>query len=274
MGVLVLKDKGGGGGGGVTVFESNWDTATGNSQNAVQDGFLWDETYCTHDVVLEVVAGSTASWTLTTNILRCENHGEEFCWQIETTDAIPEGEDYAIRMYSRVDDELETKFHAVAIPVSGTYAVPWAIDDVSTTFNYNARFGAFYGAGSNWVTPSDQSRDTWYRHEIFVERVSATTMRMYPRLYNAAGTLLFDWFEFVNIDNAAESLEDFYDGGGVGTIGTDGSGRTVNDMFRHFGVGYEGSAGASGTGQAWFYAAVKIVTGVAKEDALWVGPIE
>lgn len=272
MAVMVLKDKGGGGGG-VTVFESNWDTATGNTQNAVQDGFLWDETYCTHSQILEVVTGDPVGWTLTDNVLRVENHGEEFCWQIETTDAIPEDEDYVIRMYWMVDDELETHFHAVAIPVSGTYAVPWGIDDVGATFNYDVRFGGFYGAASNWVTPSDQSRDTWYRSEIFIERVDATHMRMYPRLYNMAGDLLFDWDEFVNIEDPGETLQEYYTGGGSGTIGTDGSGRTIDDMFRHFGVGYEGSAGAAGTGQAWFYAGVKVVTGLSKTDALWIGPI-
>src|SRR5688572_6347075 len=65
-------------------FRSDWSAGTGNSQAAVTDDGLWQNTVCpTWNQVLSVVPGTEANWTLTPNVLRVDNRGAMFCGQVE-----------------------------------------------------------------------------------------------------------------------------------------------------------------------------------------------
>ena len=247
------------------LFRSDWGTATGSSENAVQDGGRWNESYCGHQDVLSVVPGATVGWSGTANALQVTNRGETRCWQIETTRAIPQGRSYYIRFYAMVDTENQTNFHPIAINVGDgvtpTQMSPWSIESpTSNGWQVAHRYSRLSYNDYGWkATPVLQRRE-WYRFEYFVELLSNQRFRVWPRVYNMAGNLIVDARNYNHLDGGSRTLQQFHDAGGSSPYGN-------ADAVRRFGVGYEGSAGAVASGGRWYYAAVEI-----RSDT-WPGPV-
>jgi hypothetical protein len=265
---------GGGGGGGDPLpaqgqlFRSDWSTAVGTTDGALGDGGKWNNQICSGDLrrrVLSVVPGSSAGWTATPNVLQVTNRGGVNCGMVEVTNAVPPGTNFYIRMYIRVEDENQITFHSIDLNAVGAIQAPlWSIFDPVERVDYNPKFTIETPESQfrRWRPRTKLRQGTWYRFEWQVEFVStaARTARIWPRIYDMQGTLLFDASGYVGIDQSGSTLQQYYDRGGTARF-------TDLDLARRFGLGYEGTAGANDTGRKWFYAGVEI-----RSDT-WPGPI-
>ena len=242
------------------LFRSDWSTALGANDAAQSDGGKWDNLICAgtyRNRVLSVVAGSTAGWTATPNILQVTNRGEQNCGAIEVTNAVPPGTNFYIRVYIRVEDENQPSFHSINLnPVGAIEAPLWAIWEPSAGVNYNPKLTIHNPTSSqyrNWRPRQKLSQGVWYRFEWFVEMVSvsARTARIWPRISDMAGNLLYDASSFVAYDQSSTTLQQYYNGGAT---------TRFNDLTlaRRFGIGYEGTGSASDQGRKWYYAAVEL----------------
>ncbi|MGH7462393.1 MAG: Ig-like domain-containing protein, partial [Longimicrobiales bacterium] len=232
---------------GGVLFRSDWNTATGNSVNAVTDGGRYDGGVCGHQDVLSVVPGAAHGWTLTPNVLQVTNRGETRCWKVETERSVPQGINYYIRFYAMIDNEYQTNFHSVAISAATTQAALWSIEQANTAgylhaFRYprDPDYMDF-----SWTCDTRLTRRAWYRFEFFVEILSST-FRVWPRIYDAAGNLVCQASTYHHVDGGSRTLQDMNNSGG--------SPFTNLDLLRRFGIGYEGTGGATNTGTHWYYA--------------------
>jgi hypothetical protein len=99
---------------------------------------------------------------------------------------------------------------------------------------------------------------TWHRFEWFVEfvnvRANDADVRIWPRIYDMNGTLMFDASTYRRAPgwcgSETETLQAFYGSGGL---------LRFNDLSltRNFGVGYEGQNGVQ-AGNTWYYAAAAV----------------
>ena len=251
------------------LFSSNWSTALGTSDAAHSDGGKWNNLICAptyRNRVLSVVSGSNAGWTATPNVLQVTNRGEVNCGMVEVTNAVPTGTNFYIRVYIRVEDENQPSFHSIDLNAVGDIQTPlWAIWEPQAGVNYNPKLTLHNPTSSqlgNWRPRQKLAQGVWYRFEWYVEFVSLTarTARIWPRIYDMAGTLLYDASSFVAYNQSTTTLQQYYDGGGT-TRFSDLS------LARRFGLGYEGTGGASDQGRRWFYAAVEL-----RSDT-WPGPV-
>jgi hypothetical protein len=200
-------------------------------------------------------------WTATPNVLQVTNRGETRCWKVETTSAIPQGQNYYVRFYARVEDEMQTSFHSVAISAATTQAALWSIEQANASGYLHAfRYPRSpYYLDFSWVCDTRLARRAWYRFEFYVEILSAGRFRISPRVYDAAGNLICQSSTFHHVDGGSRTLQDLNN--------TGGSPYTNLDLLRRFGIGYEGTGGATNTGTHWYYAAVEI-----RSDT-WPGPV-
>jgi hypothetical protein len=108
----------------------------------------------------------------------------------------------------------------------------------------------------------------WYRFEYHVDFVGANRVQVHPRVYDAAGTLLFSDADFQQEDYGSAAwngsrtwtLASYYAAGHSFCVEP----RWVND----FGLGNNGQQGASDTRLPWYFAAVQIRTD------RWPGPVD
>jgi len=250
---------------GEVLFRSSWNSGTGNGDAAVSDGGIWPALVCpafARQPVLSVVPGSQIGWTATANVLQVTNRGSEYCGQVETRNQLPQGQDLFIRMYIRVENESQINFHPVDLNCCGDIQVPlWSIDRPQAGVSYVPRMiiKPRDGRGDQRFSPPALAQRQWYRFEWHVDYVSGGRSRVYPRIYDLAGTLLYDADDYRHQDTG-QTLQAFYDAGGYNTFSN-------LDLARRFAIGYEGSAMARDNGALWYYAAVEI-----RSDS-WVGPV-
>ena len=250
-------------------MSSDWSSAVGNTDFALSDGGYWNVQFCTNDRsrVLNVVAGVPLGWTRTPNVMSVRYLGEA-CAQFEKTDAVPASTSHYGRMYFRNDATSGPNNHPVTYNCCGPIQiVPWARYPTATGLWINLRTNAPYpfNAWAPGVVGTaghrQLSHGTWYRYEWFIEYVTPTTLRFWPRLYDLAGNLLYDSSTFVHQDygGSGPNLASWYAAGNVITI-------TDPQLARRFGAGNEGPAGAPNTGQYYYFASMALsLSG-------WVGP--
>lgn len=250
------------------VFRSTWATATGNSDQAVSDGGLWNRLYCWEGRpnVLSVVSGASVGWSRTPNVLAIRQTQE--CGNVERVPTVPASTTHWGRFWWRNDETSTDHMHPVTYNVSGTIQmVPWARAGKSnghqiavSTPRYGNGSPASYNHSMWWLRPQLQN-GVWYRYEWMIEYVSATAYRVWPRVYSMAGALLYDasnYFWRDSTGDPSQSLATFYANGG--TFG-------VNDVerARNFGLGNEGPGGSRATMGYWYIADV----GLSLEG--WIG---
>lgn len=252
------------------LFRSDWSSATGSSDSAHSDAGRWTDLFCSSTVrsrVLAVVPGSTAGWTATPNIMQVTNRGAQNCGMVESVVA-PRGASYFIRMYIRVEDENQFSFHSVNINSLGDVQVPlWAIFNPVAGVDYSPKLTLAHpnpSAIRDWRPRTKIRMAQWYRFEWHVEifDVANRSARIWPRIYDMAGTLVADASAYIQEahPNSPLTLQQWYDNGGFHRF-------TDLEMARKFGLGYEGPAGAADRGRKWYYAAVEI-----RSDT-WAGPL-
>lgn len=262
---------------GVT-FSSDWSTATGNSDAALRDGGRWNTAYCAQaSTVLSVIPGNTVGWTKTANVLRLQQTGSSGCGTLERIDAVPLSTSHWGRLYFR-NDEIGTQHNhvvtynpGVGAPIQTAIWNRWGAPDGVNIFvrTYYTSAGVSMGYPTNvWSigTPGVFGRDrlahgTWYRYEWHMEYVTATTYRIWPRIYDMGGTLLYDATRFYQSDypsSGSHSLATWYAAGNT-------FGFTDVTLGRRFGLGNEGPGGSTNTGGFWYHADVALST------AGWIG---
>jgi hypothetical protein len=267
---VTVQQEAPGGGGTALLFSSDWSTATGSTDNALRDGGRWANVVCwpVYPQVLQVIPGAQVGWNMTPNVMQVTNRGSQYCGQVNSETNVPQLTSFYIRFYVRVEDENQSNFHPVAVNCCGDIQwTPWSIDV------FGAVPGETYHAVMHVPTPQGQPFNSWrprqrlpmrqwFRFEYYVEYINPTSLRarIWPRVYDFNGTLLYDASSFVSHwDNGANVLAQFYANGGYVQL------RNA-DLARRFSMGYEGTSGATDQGRRWFYAKVEL-----RSDR-WPGP--
>lgn len=255
------------------TFSSDWSTALGSSVAALQDGGKWNTAYCQQAAnVLSVVAGSTVGWTKTPNVLRLQQLGSTQCGTLEKLNAVPLSTSHWGRFYFR-NDEIGTQHNHVVTynPGVGTpiqtalwnrWGAPDGVSIFMRTYYTSAGGGMSYptnlwSIGTAGVVGRDRlPNGVWYRYEWHMEYVTSTTYRIWPRIYNMAGTLLYDATRFYQNDypqSGTHSLSTWYSAGNT-------FGFSDVTLAQRFGLGNEGPGGSSNTGGYWYHADVALST--------------
>jgi hypothetical protein len=247
------------------VFESDWSTATGTTDNALNDGGTWGSIGCpgTAAAVGLVLDGAALGWTRTTNVIRMEFNGAGPCIMLEQSDAVTISTTHWGQFWIRNDSVGTKNDHPVAynnLHFSGDIqAVPF------TRHSNNPLGGShpteWYTAvvvnGSKCFSPA-LDNETWYRFEWEMEYVTGTTVKMHPRIYSDAGTLLYTADDYAYAPGGYASLQAAYDGGVTHTIGD-------AELARDWGMGQEGPGGQPDTGDFFYYGAVRL------SETGWIG---
>lgn len=259
------------------IFESNWATELGGSDNAVRDGGRWswyaefngaDPTV----QLLSVVSGGPDA----RNALRVQQRGEVFAANIEKDDFIPLSTDYYVRYYMRNDDTSPSGDHVVTVETFNypnltymrKYSDTGSWEFVISMYGCGEHYPLnHWGPWQRWpltlAAPAQMSSGQWYRFEYHIDFVDATQIQVHPRVYDATGTLLFDDDDFRQQDWTGSAPDDrtlasYYAAGGSFCVDP----TYMND----FGMGNNGQAGAQDTGLSWYFAAVQI------RNDTWPGP--
>lgn len=200
------------------AFDSEWDTATGTTDNALGDGGVWDAFSGSGRAnCLAVVANTGLGFTKTTNVFRMEAV-EGDSGLVIANDAVPSQTDFWGQVYlmnSETNPDNVMLHCGTLLPV-GSIQLAWlARWPGATTWQLGVR-----PAGtphSRYQVTLDN--DTWYRYAWRIVFTSSTQFRFYPEVYSyddgdptGPGTLLFDADDF-NYEGI-QSLAEFYAGGG------------------------------------------------------------
>jgi hypothetical protein len=253
------------------VFASDWSTAAGTSDSALRDGGRWTNLYCAQAAqTLTVVPGGPVGWTKTPNVLRLQQLGPTSCGTLEKTELLPVSTSHWGRLYFR-NDESGTQHNHVATYNPGIGApiqvAFWNRNGSAAGVSIFLR--TYYRANGElatyptnlWFIGTQDSPNvarlahgTWYRYEWHMEYVTPTTYRIWPRIYDLAGTLLFDATRFYQNDyplSGTHSLASWYAAG-------NSFGFTDVTLARRLGLGNEGPGGSTNTGGYWYHADVAI----------------
>jgi hypothetical protein len=234
------------------VFTLDWSHSTGNSDAATSDGGKATvDRYCSTRVdVLSVVNQATLTsrgitWTRTPNVLSVRSI-DPGCGHVELVDHwdTPEaGDRWAVRYFvCNGANQDDTKQHPAcywpvgAIEVVHTYIetrdqfdVPLSPADGRWTHGMT-----FAGLDFPWYAMDGGSRrilsaDTWYRTEHIIHWLSATTFRVYPRLYTLAGDLLNDYTTYRHANAANGTMEEWYGAGNFFEV-NDGTSQNIRTI--------------------------------------------
>ncbi|MCL4213158.1 MAG: Ig-like domain-containing protein [Gemmatimonadales bacterium] len=248
---------------GTVLFSSDWNTA-GTSIAAVTDGGLWPILACgsVYQNVMSVVAGAPLGFTDSPNVLRVRMAGQD-CAMLQRDGIIPASTTHWGRFYIRNDEFGTSNTHPVAYHnVHGAdpiQAVPLQrFANISNGFWQIGVPAAGSYPANRFYTPL-LPNGVWYRYEWEMRYLSATTFQFYPRIYNAAGVLLYDASNLM-AEGGGLSLQQWYNQGGYNNLGGNGSAGTAAQLARNFGIGNEGPSVASNTGGSWYYARFAIST--------------
>jgi hypothetical protein len=247
--------------GGSVIFESNWDTALGVSNAAIADNGRWPNYWefnnGTGVQLMSVVSGGPGGH----NALRVQQRGGSLAADVQLDDFMPQSTDFYVRFYLKNDDTSSSGDHVVT---SDTYNYA-NLTYIRKTSGASAwKFVvSMYGCGGSypyvhWGPAQTLTNGQWYRFEYFVDFVDATHIQVHPRVYDAAGTLLFSDAQFMQEDGAGSLATRYAAGGNF----------CVNPTFMNeFAMGNNGQAGAVDTGRYWYYGALQIRTDT------WPGPV-
>lgn len=252
------------------IFQSNWDTASGTSANAVSDGGRWPSYWefnrGTNVQLLSVVPGGVNGH----NALRVLQRGSTYAANLQIDNVVGQSHDYYLRYYMRNDDTSSAGDHTVT---GDTYQYP----NLTFMRKYGSPTGwtfvsSFYGCGytypiGHWGPAQKMTNGQWYRFEYFVHFVDSTHIEVHPRVYDSSGTLIMSDADFQQSDIGSSSwngrsdwtLASYYAAGQSFCVQPE----WVNDL----GLGNNGQQGADDTGLAWYFSAVEI-----RPDR-WPGPV-
>jgi hypothetical protein len=258
-------------GGGGVVFESNWDTAIGGTTTAVTDGGRWPRymefNNGTGVRLMSVVSGGPNGH----NALRVQQRGSSFAADVQADNVLPQSTDYYVRFYMRNDDTSGSGDHIVT-PDIYNYA-NWTYirkNGGPTGWRFVSSSYACESPGwpvVHWGPPSALSNGQWYRFEYYVNFVNSNHIQVHPRVYDAAGTLLFTDADFRQ-ESYGSALWNGRSDWTLASYYAAGHSHCVFPTWMNdFAMGNNGQQGASDTGMYWYYAALQIRTDT------WPGPL-
>jgi hypothetical protein len=250
---------------GALLFASDW------SRGDVLDGGTWDYIACqSAPQASAVVDGATVGWTKTPKVVRFRQLGESVCAMLVKSNVLPASTSHWGRLYFR-NDEVGSIHNHVATYNPG-FGTPiqlsfWNRRGTSAgmelflrTYSNSYPTDLWNVRGPQGTAAAKFANGQWFRYEWHLEYVSADRVRIWPRVYDLAGTLLADASTTYRNDAAAtasQSLAAYYAGGGTFRIDPV-LGRTI-------GLGNEGPATSTSTGGYWYHADVALsLTG-------WIG---
>lgn len=203
------------------------------------------------------------------NALRVLQHGE-LAAAVQKKNTIPAGTDFYVRFYFRNDDTSSPGDHCAAGDV---FEYPnLTLLRKSSGPNDWQHIISVYGCGyvypvGHWTLRARLARLAWYRMEYFVHWTSPTAIQVHPRVYDAAGTLLFQDADYQQSDFGSSGL---WNGSQTWTLASYyAAGRDFcvhPEFLTGLGIGNNGQAGAADTGLPWYFAGVQIRTD------RWPGP--
>ena len=244
------------------------------------DGGAWDrlvECMGGFASVMSVVSGASAGFSLTPNVLRMQQRGSTMCGNIERTqNSVPASTTHWGRFYFRNDETATGHWHPVTYNCCGAIQIiPWARfgspsgvkigvgtsrdgNGVALGYPYSLWFpGVRPGAG-----PVQLENGRWYRYEYEIRYLTARSYRIYPRIYDMNGTLLYDYRTFFQNDNngtTSKSLQTWYE------ADNRAFGITDPNLAKNIGIGNEGPGGSSDSRGYWYLASLALST------SSWIG---
>lgn len=217
-------------------FYSAWDYAIGESADALMDGpsgsRKWDS-LSSEPGEFSVIDGDAVGWTLTPNVLRYLGNGSGGDGMVNVNTSYWQNRtDFYLRFWARYDSTTRYVNHSPSFPQSGSLV--WSFSTEGTQNSGGAgwtaqagvrivnsgtiggtNFGYALSNGSSRIYPLDPS--LFYRFEYHIQFVSESGgtvfCRVDPRIYNMAGTLLYDTDDFADVDQPSVSLTDVYNDG-------------------------------------------------------------
>lgn len=247
---------------GSTLFASSWAAVAGSTEAAVTDGGRWNEaSYCGRGDILSVVSGASVGFSRAASVFAVAMRGDG-CGFIQRRGFAPAGTSHWGRMYFRNDEtQMGGSMHNFSYNFLGDIqlvffnrkAVPggWTLD-----FGANAPFpftswALQPGVGSNAFNPPRivLQNGVWYRYEWHMEFLAGNTRyRLWPRVYNAAGTLLYDASNFYQQSTPTQgtaTLASWYAAGNSFAV------RNLS-LMTNIGIGNEGRVPSPNNGQFWY----------------------
>lgn len=252
-----------GGGGSLFDFASNWLAALGQSNEAISDGGNFDQQACGPQAVVNVGRIITPASIAAPSILNGGNVYEltmrgEDCCMVQKIDAVPESTTHWGRVYVRNDENANKNDHCIAYNNIHDGSDP--IQAVAMQRYGNNGGGVWNlgvpGAGSypfnRFYSPA-LTFGAWYRYEWEMRYYSATTFRLFPRVYDVLTDALVADATNYTIEGGSPSLSTWYETNILSLAG-DGATRTAAQLARNFGIGNEGPGGATASGLPWYFA--------------------
>jgi hypothetical protein len=192
------------------LFFSDWRTGTGNAQNVLTDGGKWD--FISADFAGSIVRSTGLDFP-SDNVFRVEGAGRRAGWVDlhHTRMPVPAvGESRYYRWYIRVtmpDGLSDDQTH----PIQDNYLVNWGFYVINARGPAGVPAGKwspqFWNEGGPWphtrFSGPMLDKNVTYRVEMQLHRLTANTWNMHVRIYNTAGTLLYDDDDFRNGDRSA-----------------------------------------------------------------------
>lgn len=193
------------------IFESNWDAATGVGTTAQGDGGIWgSQVGCgSYQDSIMVIDDSPPAGSPTANAARFEGRrqngtGSDMCAIVREDDFRDNADDFYLRMWVYYD--IDTNEFQMHHSVTLGYTLPFMVLMSPSYFHQSG----FWRPSVNGFNPPNLSLGAWYRFELFYDAISSTTFNLYPRVYSAAGSLLYDESDF---SDGSQTLEAANDGG-------------------------------------------------------------
>jgi hypothetical protein len=227
----------------------------------------WEFNNGTSVQLLSVVSGGPNGH----NALRVQQRGSTYAANVQLDNVVPQSTDYYVRYYVRNDDTSNAGDHIVT-------ADTWQYYNLTYMRKYGGPSSwtfvtSLYGCGytypiGHWGPTQALANGQWYRFEYFVHYVDASHVQVHPRVYDAAGNLLYSDADFKQSDFGSATwngrsdwtLSSYYAGGNSFCV--------VPTYMNEFGLGNNGQQGAADTGQYWYFSGVEIRTD------RWPGPIQ
>lgn len=266
------------------VFQSNFANSTGTGASAILDGTTWSRAAGdNHEVVTAASCGFDAVVpSYTGNVYRTEFRGREGGAQVQQDAAYPESTSHYGRLFFKTTAPDRNDHGVVYNGIRNGLTPDVNVFQINNmrrlsggTDQWRLGVGHLFPYPFGVMFSPLLDNDTWYRYEWHVEFATATTMRVWPRVYvGNSSTILYDAADF---DNALEgstysTLLDYFDTEGANRYSSlgilNGDDSDANAVAaRRFAIGDEGPNSddpGAGTYQ-WF-------AGIAISTSDWVGP--
>ena len=311
-GTATIQVTDGGGGGAPVLLESSWNYTTGTSMNAIGDGPAgsrkFPDSYNSGPGggILEVMASGGLYGTHPggNNALTADEYGgqyDAFSWVRSgwnPTSGRPK--DAAMRFYFRVNGSVggQPDHHTQqGVESAACYleSVTYETADLAGGFSLKVLYN-YSDNGQGWVpsngsTEQSLSRSTWYRVESLWKFNSGQgdppyQWRLFARIYSvdagtlgttAAGSLLYDWTDFGDVDDPSSMLTSALGNPPTGWATSTPTGCPGGFPWNGMAFGMNGQAlrGGVNTDEAYMWSAVKIVdaTNLNQNSPVWVGDL-